>query len=415
MNSLNILSTRVIGPTPPTTPRSQSYAELPKSEQEKLKRRSSFDSGLVGRGREGTGETEERDGPIVRNIPEEEEQDEVDEKTPLIDQAEDTTFASAGTMPSSWRLIPKRIAAAFLAALKWALQTLAAPGYYFISCLFDHEGRFSPFLPLWKTGQLMGLTNYPEVMEDGVLASSNGGEGVPRYGLRNKASSSSIGSTSSVLTSESDLDEKSAGSRGSPSRRTRSKSSSASEEEWEGPRRSIRIKLSAEEPSRTRRSKQSKSTDASRANSATPEDIADMIKSPTSPASAMKARYPRNMGPVPPRPLIPRRQPSYTSTGINLNKNGRKTLILDLDETLIHSQNKGGRTGTGKMIEVKLNTPIGLGGGASIGPQHPILYYVHKRPHCDEFLRKVKLRDCAQRCSYLYQLLTLCRLVNGTI
>ena len=24
-----------------------------------------------------------------------------------------------------------------------------------------------------------------------------------------------------------------------------------------------------------------------------------------------------------------------------------------------------------------------------LGPQHPILYYVHKRPHCDEFLRKV--------------------------
>lgn len=25
----------------------------------------------------------------------------------------------------------------------------------------------------------------------------------------------------------------------------------------------------------------------------------------------------------------------------------------------------------------------------TIGPQHPILYYVHKRPHCDEFLRKI--------------------------
>ena len=37
---------------------------------------------------------------------------------------------------------------------------------------------------------------------------------------------------------------------------------------------------------------------------------------------------------------------------------------------------------TGHMVEVKLNA-------MAFGPQHPILYYVHKRPHCDEFLRKV--------------------------
>lgn len=45
---------------------------------------------------------------------------------------------------------------------------------------------------------------------------------------------------------------------------------------------------------------------------------------------------------------------------------------------------------TGHMVEVKLNTTyVGVGGQASIGPQHPILYYVHKRPHCDDFLRRV--------------------------
>ena len=44
---------------------------------------------------------------------------------------------------------------------------------------------------------------------------------------------------------------------------------------------------------------------------------------------------------------------------------------------------------SGHMVEVKLNTPVGLGGGATLGPQHPILYYVHKRPHCDDFLRKI--------------------------
>ncbi|KAG4306117.1 hypothetical protein PORY_000105 [Pneumocystis oryctolagi] len=53
-----------------------------------------------------------------------------------------------------------------------------------------------------------------------------------------------------------------------------------------------------------------------------------------------------------------------------------KTLILDLDETLIHSLVKGGRITSGHMVEVMLG-------------KHAILYYVHKRPHCDSFLRKV--------------------------
>lgn len=74
----------------------------------------------------------------------------------------------------------------------------------------------------------------------------------------------------------------------------------------------------------------------------------------------------------------------------------QKTLVIDLDETLIHSLAKGGRMSSGHMVEVKLNAPV-LAPVSSIanhptpviGPQHPILYYVHKRPHCDEFLRKV--------------------------
>lgn len=53
-----------------------------------------------------------------------------------------------------------------------------------------------------------------------------------------------------------------------------------------------------------------------------------------------------------------------------------KTLILDLDETLIHSLVKGGRIASGHMVEVMLG-------------KHAILYYVHKRPHCDNFLKKV--------------------------
>jgi CTD nuclear envelope phosphatase 1 len=52
---------------------------------------------------------------------------------------------------------------------------------------------------------------------------------------------------------------------------------------------------------------------------------------------------------------------------------------------------KGGRMSTGHMVEVKLSTLVGAGSGPTLGPQHPILYYVHKRPHCDDFLRRVSI------------------------
>ena len=56
----------------------------------------------------------------------------------------------------------------------------------------------------------------------------------------------------------------------------------------------------------------------------------------------------------------------------------KKTLILDLDETLIHSLSKGGTMSGAHMIEVKLGS-------------HAILYHVHKRPHCDHFLTTVAM------------------------
>lgn len=66
----------------------------------------------------------------------------------------------------------------------------------------------------------------------------------------------------------------------------------------------------------------------------------------------------------------------------------KKTLIIDLDETLIHSMAKGGRMSTGHMVEVRLGGPVSSS-GVSLGPGVPILYYVHERPNCHEFLRKV--------------------------
>lgn len=55
----------------------------------------------------------------------------------------------------------------------------------------------------------------------------------------------------------------------------------------------------------------------------------------------------------------------------------KKTLVLDLDETLIHSTSKISRN-YDFMIEVMIE-------------KQPCLYYVYKRPHVDYFLSKVHL------------------------
>jgi len=53
----------------------------------------------------------------------------------------------------------------------------------------------------------------------------------------------------------------------------------------------------------------------------------------------------------------------------------KKWLVLDLDETLIHSTSKGSKTHD-HMVEVLVD-------------KHACLYYVYRRPHVDYFLRKV--------------------------
>lgn len=96
------------------------------------------------------------------------------------------------------------------------------------------------------------------------------------------------------------------------------------------------------------------------------ESKTNSLKSPTSAAlSPDIAKKAKQRASSSFRPLIP-------------VKTSRKTLILDLDETLIHSLSKGGKMSSGHMVEVRLGT-------------HAILYYVHKRPFCDFFLEKVAL------------------------
>ncbi|KAH3676043.1 hypothetical protein WICMUC_002339 [Wickerhamomyces mucosus] len=90
----------------------------------------------------------------------------------------------------------------------------------------------------------------------------------------------------------------------------------------------------------------------------------DELKSPTSPSSRTLIKSSRNFLTFP-KFVFPQ----------NLQK---KTLILDLDETLVHSISRSSRSSkNGHMVEVKLTNQLAT------------LYYVHKRPYCDFFLQKV--------------------------
>ncbi|CCH62805.1 hypothetical protein TBLA_0I01460 [Henningerozyma blattae CBS 6284] len=76
-----------------------------------------------------------------------------------------------------------------------------------------------------------------------------------------------------------------------------------------------------------------------------------------------------------------------------LKTNKRKKLILDLDETLIHSMSRNISSSTISnyhLIEVKFPTPTSAPTSAP-GPSLPLssLYYVYKRPYCDHFLNLV--------------------------
>lgn len=99
----------------------------------------------------------------------------------------------------------------------------------------------------------------------------------------------------------------------------------------------------------------------------TDSKIAIDLKSPTSPISSSLSTLNSKLLTFPkfvfPRNLI--------------NSNTKKTLILDLDETLVHSLSRGSRMSNSHMVEVKLNSQVAT------------LYYVQKRPYCDLFLKQV--------------------------
>ena len=412
MNSLNILSARVIGPTPPQTPttnrpRSYSDSNLGKGNTDSRPKRSASQHVKGGV----TDTIEEKESGTISSANAEDDRsfettpDEMSEKTPLLAGTMGTEPPSKpGLKYNKLRLAAKRLVHALTESLKWMLSTLVSPGLYIVTGFYDDKGRFSPLLPVRKlcralpkrngrksTAQAVGLSGSPDPPDlainlsldhDYVRRSSP----VKELRLKSKGTDSFSPATSE---SEADVGGHLVILDTSTEERSRLQTSSSSEDVPQA-RRSIRIKLYNEDTTRRRKQKKARGDAVHGAGTTSrseqPRLTVANIKSPTSPASSLRlTKYPRD--PAPPRPLIPRRQPSY-STQTASTRLTQKTLVIDLDETLIHSLAKGGRMSSGHMVEVKLNTTVGYG-GATLGPQHPILYYVHKRPHCDDFLRKV--------------------------
>ncbi|KXT06988.1 hypothetical protein AC578_7254 [Pseudocercospora eumusae] len=382
MNSLNIVSR--LTATPPTTPprsRTSSSAEIHTL--------GSNDDG--GEGANGSaslslslhaGSLSEKLGHLsdheMRHAADADAQstaDYVDEKTPLLSLSNGNGGAERHVAASSCSL-PYRMGAALIYGVKVVVSTVTFPVRYVIACFYNEHGRFSALLPLTNFKNMLSRRKRrSDAHQLGLGAEFEKHEQEKtrpqqkRHSSRRSPSVDSNASTASYQTSDAE---------DSPARRTRSKTAASQQSEESLPRKSIRIRedaLRKRKPSKAK-SKQVSQDDIDR--------VASELKSPTSPAGAAKlTKYPRQ--PQVPRPLVPRRQPSYTGPPSSTPK---KTLIIDLDETLIHSMAKGGRMSTGHMVEVRLAGPM-TSSGVQIGTGVPILYFVHERPACHEFLRKV--------------------------
>ncbi|GAM87216.1 hypothetical protein ANO11243_052380 [Dothideomycetidae sp. 11243] len=314
-----------------------------------------------------------------------------DEKAPLLqkDAVEDGHDSTIPPM-QSWALFPQRLADILLTSVKVVIAALFAPLSYIVACFYDTEGNFSAMLPIRRIYHLSPRKRRRKAgagspVPGNTFPSDDDLSSKPRQ--RSKHDTSGVYSAAPAAESSdgfksehSDDNEAAPGLGDSPAHNTRSKTNV--DDDSTISKRSIRIKIQPEAAQKKRHRSQ-KSIDGSHTEDDRMQAVANALKSPSSPV-ATKLKYPR--APAPPRPLVPRRQPSYAN--LFSPDAPKKTLIVDLDETLIHSMAKGGRMSTGHMVEVKFQGPIGAG-GMVLGPQVPILYYVHERPHCHEFLRKV--------------------------
>ncbi|KAL9001223.1 MAG: hypothetical protein Q9169_000407 [Polycauliona sp. 2 TL-2023] len=417
MNSLNLLSSRVIGQSTAASERPGNYRrrsfsdgnisktnDLPpprRSASQHVKRESSTES--LAEKHTSTLEPND-DGEAAQSLP---------PGSPLADQQDIDEKASSIAYPAAERkpdptyhklhMAARRLVKALVDSIHFVLSTLAAPGVYLSNCLHDDNGIFSPLQPARKlsrvlygrggsmsTAQAVGLSASPADPGSAPMRPANGSRSTA-VNNKSRRLQAAVPKAIPPTGTDSDIGE----ATGATRPYTQSAVVSSSSDEGTPVRRSIRIKLYNEDNAQKRKVKRP-STSAAKGDASTkakgqePPLTVATIKSPTSPASSLRmTKYPR--APAPPRPLIPPRQPSYssrTTSRSSASKVAQKTLVIDLDETLIHSLAKGGRMSSGHMVEVKLNTTVGYG-GATLGPQHPILYYVHKRPHCDDFLRKV--------------------------
>ncbi|KAK4896591.1 Nuclear envelope morphology protein 1 [Elasticomyces elasticus] len=390
MNSLNIVSR--LTTTPPPSPPSRSRTSSAAQQQEQFP--------LEGTAEKSETSAYDLDLSALSERLGAPKDDTEDEKTPLLGSKDSKVDAGTGREGRLWQ-IPKRIAHAVLYGATVVFSTLAAPGRYVIACFYDHDGHFSAVMPLRnfrtllsrrKGGKRRGVASKPETVE---VAGEKEIQPKPKRTVSAAAKrtrESSMASTiSSPLTSEDErTDEKD-----TPARHTRSQTSSTSSNPTTTPdlelgphRKTAKVKLLPnDEALRKRKS----ARQASKSSNTTSEDLlASSLKSPSSPTSTSSklTKYPRL--PAPPRPLVPRRQPSYTLSYSPTAP--KKTLVIDLDETLIHSMARGGRMGTGHMVEVRLSQPYASSTGtASLNPSVPILYYVHPRPYVHHFLRTMSL------------------------
>lgn len=407
MNSLNILSARVIGQAIPAqqssakNSRSRSISEgFTSQSSPTIQPRRSVSQHVK---TEPLTELEEK-----RGHPFQQESNSVkasadiinNEKTALLGDKRFDVKTESKSSRNRLHLVVKRLANAIAESLRWVLSKLASPGVYIVTCFYDDQGHFSPLVPLRKgrrkPARYSGSNSTAHAV--GISGSSDPAERVGNTNpemraVRSTTSTSSqrAASPDTVSTSDSEIDRREKGGTRSRENRLKQQQSTSAEEAMPA-RRSIRIKLRSEDSIRRRKPKKAQDpvTTASNGDDASSEAVTvASLKSPTSPPSSLRlTKYPR--APAPPRPLIPRRQPSYSSIVSHHSSATlpQKTLVIDLDETLIHSLAKGGRMSSGHMVEVKLSHPASYN-GLSLGPQHPILYYVHKRPHCDDFLKKV--------------------------
>lgn len=375
MNSLNLVSRLGVTP-PPSPPRSRSGSVS--------QRDSTFNS---------SSDNASADSQYDDDAPQPKEGNEdagfahssMDEKSRLLGGS------SARGRDSEWRL-PKRITEAVFYGVHGIYMTITAPFRYVVACFYDENGTFSAVLPMRSFKELIWRRNRRSDRQATAMESNLEKKAYEEKAHSDRAArkassrrSPSVDSNSSHATAGSSDGEADDG----PARNTRSRSSTSHQHDGDesAPQRtSIRIKVSNDESLRKRKASKSK-----KAGLSSFEDVAlvaSALKSPTSHMTSSRlTKYPR--APAPPRPLVPRRQPSYA---LSYNPSTpRKTLIIDLDETLIHSMAKGGRMSTGHMVEVRLNSPAAVPSApnAHLPPNIPILYYVHERPFCHEFLRKV--------------------------